>query len=97
MLVLLYPFPLGITESRYRLFISLSHLDNFVYTSHLWILFIYQSWIFCLYQSYLFSLFIPVFVYIYTSAPVEVSVWLGGITLKSVYDAFCVQDAVQVE
>ena len=32
----------------------------------------------------------------YTSAPVEVSVWLGGITLKSVYGAFCVQDAVQV-
>ena len=55
------------------------------------------------------SLFIPVqssitFVYTshysfieYTSAPVEVSVWLGGIPLKSVYGAFCVQDAVQVE
>ena len=55
------------------------------------------------------SLFIPVqssitFVYTshysfieYTSAPVEVSVWLGGIPLKSVYGAFCVQDALQVE
>ena len=26
----------------------------------------------------------------------EVSVWLGGTTLKSVYGAFCIQDAVQV-
>ena len=33
----------------------------------------------------------------YTSAPVEVSVWLGGKLLKSVYGAFCVQDAVQDE
>ena len=33
----------------------------------------------------------------YTSAPVEVSVWLGGKLLKSVYHAFCVQDAVQAE
>ena len=33
----------------------------------------------------------------YTSAPVEVSVWLGGKLLKSVYGASCVQDAVQVE
>ena len=59
--------------------------------------FIHQSFIFCLYQSYVILL-IPVFLFIeYTSAPVEVSVWLGGITLKSVYGAFCVQDAVQVE
>ena len=59
MLVLIYPFPLGVTASRYRLFISLSHLDNFVYTSQLWISFIYQSWIF---------LFIPVVRnFVYTS------------------------------
>ena len=31
------PLPLGVTASRYRLFISLSHQDNFVYTSQLWI------------------------------------------------------------
>ena len=64
--------------------------SNFVYTSSLLIfLFIPVSHrLLCLYQS----LFIE-----YTSAPVEVSVWLGGITQKSVYGAFCVQDAVQVE
>ena len=33
----------------------------------------------------------------YTSAPVEVSVWLGSITLKSVFVAFYVQDAVKAE
>ena len=33
----------------------------------------------------------------YTSAPVEVSVWLGGITLKSVCVAFFVQDAGKAE
>ena len=64
---------------------------------------------FCIYQCHRLFLLIPVqssitFVYTshysfieYTSAPVEVSVWLGGTTLKSVYGAFCVQDAVQVE
>ena len=64
---------------------------------------------FCLYQRQRLFLFIPAsetfLVYTsvigmfikYTSAPVEVSVWLGGKLLKSVYGAFCVQDAVQVE
>ena len=67
--------------------------SNFVYTSQLLIfLFIPVSHIFlCLYQSFI-NLFIG-----YTSAPVEVSVWLGGTTQKSVYGASCVQDAVQVE
>ena len=62
------------------------------------ILFIPVCHIFSVYtsQSYI-ALFIPVRLFIeYTSAPVEVSVWLGGITLKSVCVAFCVQDAVQV-
>ena len=45
----------------------------------------------CLYQRY-WNLFIK-----YTSAPVEVSVWLGGKALKSVFVAFCVQDAVKDE
>ena len=55
---------------------------------------------FCLYQRQRLFLFIPVLLEMfikYTSAPVEVSVWLGGKLLKSVYGAFCVQDAVQVE
>ena len=100
MLVLLYPFPLGITVSRYRLFIYLGHLfNNFAYTSQLLIL--------CLYTSYGFFLSIPVITFLFipvinqlfiqhTSAPVEMSVWLGGRALMSAYDAFCVQDAVQV-
>ena len=56
MLVLLYPFPLGITVSRYRLFIYLSHLfNNFAYTSQLLILlFIYPLWIFLVYTSHNF-------------------------------------------
>ena len=50
------------------------------------------------YTSHQF-LFIPVIYSFteYTSAPVEVSVWLGGITRKSVSFAFCVQDAVKAE
>ena len=62
---------------------------------------------FCIYQCHRLSLLIPVqssitFVHTsvidlfikYTSAPVEVSVWLGGKLLKNVYGASCVQDAV---
>ena len=60
---------------------------DFVYISHRF---------FCLYQSYLISLFKTSFVYMIHQCPVEVSVWLDGTTLKSVYGAFCVQDAVQV-
>ena len=55
---------------------------------------------FCLYQRQRLFLFIPALLEMfikYTSAPVEVSVWLGGKLLKSVYVAFCVQDAVQDE
>ena len=59
MLVLLYPSPLGITESRYRLFISLSHLDNFVYTSQLWI-FVYIPVMDFLFIPVVDFLFIPV-------------------------------------
>ena len=54
MLVLLYPFPLGITVSHYRLFIYLGHLlNNFAYTSQLLILFVYMPVMDfpCLYQS----------------------------------------------
>ena len=69
--------------------------SNFVYTSSLLIFSVYTSQSYslflCLYQSFI-NLFIG-----YTSAPVEVSVWLGGTTQKSVYGASCVQDAVQVE
>ena len=57
--------------------------------------------LFCLYQRQrLFFLFIPALLELfikYTSAPVEVSVWLGGKALKSVFVAFCVQDAVKDE
>ena len=54
---------------------------------------------FCLYQRQrllVYTSVIGMFIK-YTSAPVEVSVWLGGKLLKSVYGAFCVQDAVQVK
>ena len=54
----------------------------------------------CLYQRQRLFLFIPALLEMfikYTSAPVEVSVWLGGKSLKSVYVAFCVQDAVKAE
>ena len=45
MLVLLYPLPLGITVSRYRLFIYLCHFcNNFAYTSQLLILWLYTSY-----------------------------------------------------
>ena len=81
-------------------FITWSYQDNFVYSCVRQSNFVYTS-------SLLISLFIPVshrFSCLYqslfienTSAPVEVSVWLGGITQKSVCVAFCVQDAVQVE
>ena len=54
----------------------------FVYTSHQFLLFI---------PVINFALFIK-----YTSAPVEVSVWLGGTMLKSAYDAFCDLVAVLV-
>ena len=59
MLVLLYPFPLGIIVSRYRLFIYLGHLfNNFAYTSQLLILlFIYQLWIFLVYTSHNFLVY----------------------------------------
>ena len=59
-----------------------SVIDSLVYTS-VRDFFVYTSVI---------DLFIK-----YTSAPVEVSVWLGGKLLKSIYGAFCVQDAVQDE
>ena len=56
----------------------------FVYTSH----------------QFLFFLFIPVINFTlfikYTSAPVEMSIWLGGTTLKSASDAFCDLVAVLV-
>ena len=62
-------------------FVYQGHSLPFAYTSHQFV-------------------FIPV-IYIlfteYTSAPVEVSVWLGGITRKSVFFAACVQDAVKAE
>ena len=81
MLVLIYPFPLGITEPRYRLFISLSHLDNFVYTSHLWIR-LYTSHGFSVYISHTyFLLFIPVFVYAIHQRP------RGGERLAGRYNA----------
>ena len=54
----------------------------------------------CLYQRQRLFLFIPALLELfikYTSAPVEVSVWLGGKALKSVFVAFCVQDAVKDE
>ena len=61
---------------------------SFIPVCHIFSVYTSQSWI---------ALFIPVRLFIeYTNAPVEVSVWLGGITLKSVCVAFCVQDAVQV-
>ena len=56
--------------------------------------------LFCLYLRQRLFLFIPALLEMfikYTSAPVEVSVWLGGKSLKSVYVAFCVQDAVKAE
>ena len=82
----------------YRLFIYLCHTWTTLFIPVSYGFRLYISHIFfCLYQSYVI-LFILVFLFIkYTSAPVEVSVWLGGTTLKSVYGAFCVQDAVQVE
>ena len=67
---------------RLFLFIPVSSISLFIPVSHH----------FFVYTSHSLILFIG-----YTSAPVEVSVWLGGTTLKSVYGAFCVQDAVQVE
>ena len=74
-----------------NLFIALSYQDNFVYS------FVIPGQ-FCLYQSVIDFLVYTILLFIgYTSAPVEVSVWLGGITQKSVYCAFCVQDAVPVE
>ena len=60
---------------------------DFVYISVIDFLFIPVILIFFVYTS---------FVYMIHQRPVEVSVWLGGTTLKTVYGAFCVQDAVQV-
>ena len=92
-----YTSPLGIAGSlSTRLFIyggpynAVSDRAN-LYTSVIDFLFIPASETLFVYTSVI-DLFIK-----YTSAPVEVSVWLGGKLLKSVYGAFCVQDAVQVE
>ena len=75
--------------------------SNFVYTScHRPSLLIPVVINFLVYTSSVINYFVYTSHYSfieYTSAPVEVSVWLGGTTLKSVYGAFCVQDAVQVE
>ena len=85
MLALLYPFPLGITVSRYRLFIYPCHfLNNFVYTSQLWtFVYIYQSWNF-LFIPVIDFLLIPViyqFVYIIHQRP------RGGERLAGRYSA----------
>ena len=80
-------------SDRAILYIPVCHRFSSVYIiSHIFLC-LYQLVIhFFVYTSHSLILFIG-----YTSAPVEVSVWLGGTTLKSVYGAFCVQDAVQVE
>ena len=92
-----YTSPLGITGSlSTRLFIygaiqCCVRQSELVYQYRRLFLFIPASETFLVYTSVI-GMFIK-----YTSAPVEVSVWLGGKLLKSVYGAFCVQDAVQVE
>ena len=92
-----YTSPLGITGSlSTRLFIygaiqCCVRQSELVYQYRRLFLFIPASEIFLVYTSVI-GMFIK-----YTSAPVEVSVWLGGKLLKSVYGAFCVQDAGQVE
>ena len=68
MLVLLYPFPLGITASRYRLFIYLCHfLNNFVYTSQLWTFCLYTSHGFSVYTSHSFSVYTSHLSIVYTT------------------------------
>ena len=69
-----------------------SVIDFSVYTSVRDFLVYYQRQRLFLFIPALLELFIK-----YTSAPVEVSVWLGGKALKSVFVAFCVQDAVKDE